>query len=311
MPYMALALTCNNAYYIPLASLAGATDSALAVGVSAYIADLIPVADRATAYGRLLICPFIALFLASPLGALLAEACADSCVGTVFWVSAFLSVLPVIFALLFLAEPDPHCGEKEEEKERLEEEGGGMSCSAGGEGGSQQLAGISRSVDSRSSHSPHSQRPPPPPWVEVAGCEAVGVTLCGWRGGDSAEAAGCEAGGLNVGGERGRAGVGCGGGGWGGGAGGEEENLAVGWGRVGHASKASKEIGGGRERRAREGCEEDEEEEVVVEEEGGGEGAVTVENEGLSIGASVWTRRFGVLLGVACLTNLTDQGACL
>ena len=36
-------------------------------------------------------------------------------------------------------------------------------------------------------------------------------------------------------------------------------------------------------------------------------GAVTVE----AMGASVWTRRFGVLLGVACLTNLTDQGACL
>ena len=104
-PYIALALTCDNAYYIPLASLSGACDSALFIGICAYIADLVPSQQRAIANGRAMIFPFIVLSLSSPLGALCAEAYKETQVGTVFNIAACLSLLPVGVAFLFLAEP--------------------------------------------------------------------------------------------------------------------------------------------------------------------------------------------------------------
>ena len=95
LPYLALALTCDNAYYIPLASFSGATDSALFIGVSSFIADLVPSAHRAVAFGAVLICPVIALAISSPLGALCAAAYKETSVQVVFWTAAVMSISPV------------------------------------------------------------------------------------------------------------------------------------------------------------------------------------------------------------------------
>ncbi len=73
--------------------------------MTAYIADLVPSAERATTFGRVLICPFVALSVASPLGAVYTAAYKESALRSVFWMAALLSVAPVAFALLFLAEP--------------------------------------------------------------------------------------------------------------------------------------------------------------------------------------------------------------
>ena len=73
--------------------------------MTAYIADLVPSAERATTFGRVLICPFLALSVASPLGAVYTAAYKESALRSVFWMAALLSVAPVAFALLFLAEP--------------------------------------------------------------------------------------------------------------------------------------------------------------------------------------------------------------
>ena len=73
--------------------------------MTAYIADLVPSAERATTFGRVLICPFVALSVASPLGAVYTAAYKESALRSVFWMAALLSVTPVAFALLFLAEP--------------------------------------------------------------------------------------------------------------------------------------------------------------------------------------------------------------
>jgi len=83
----------------------GAFDSALTVGVQTYIADLVPSADRATTFGRVLICPFVALSLASPLGAVYAAAYKESALRSAFWLAALLSAAPAVFVILFLAEP--------------------------------------------------------------------------------------------------------------------------------------------------------------------------------------------------------------
>lgn len=96
MPYLALAVTCDNAYFIPLASLSGASESALSIGIAAYIADLVPSQDRAPIYGISFICPVVVLAAVAPLGAMYAQAYKETAMQSIFLVASVLSVTPVL-----------------------------------------------------------------------------------------------------------------------------------------------------------------------------------------------------------------------